>query len=194
MNQRQEQILLSLKKLDFLNRDQLQNIHNLGKVRNANRVLKDLSPYLESYREDYSTIYYLNAEGRAYVNSTKVRRKNPFVNHTIMRNDFYIFAKYPTEWTNEVKISDGTTTIFADTWFKSKGRFHFLEVDSLQKMKENRMKIKNYTALYNAGHLANHFGYFPQLIWLTTTELRRKQLKELCTDIPCIVYTIEDIK
>lgn len=183
-----------MKKLDFLNRDQLQTIHKLGKVRNTNRILKELSPYLESYREEYSTIYYLNAEGRSYVNSNKIRRKNPFVNHAIMRNDFYIFAKFPTEWTNEVKVSDGITTIYTDTWFKTGGKYHFLEVDSLQKMKENRMKIKNYAALYSAGHLSKHFGYFPKLIWLTTTELRKKQLKELCKDFPCVVYTIKDIK
>ncbi|GKU81178.1 replication-relaxation family protein [Niallia sp. NCCP-28] len=194
LNKRQEAILLSLKKLDFLNRDQLQSIHNLGKVRNANRILKELSPYLESFREEYSSIYYLNADGRAYVNSNKVRRKNPFVNHTILRNYFYIFAKRPVEWTNEVKISDGITSIVTDTWFKSNGKYHFLEVDSLQKMKENKTKINNYAALYKAGHLKKHFGYFPTLIWLTTTELRRKQLKELCKDLPCVVYTIDEIK
>lgn len=128
------------------------------------------------------------------MNSTKVRRKNPFVNHTIIRNNFYIYAKYPTEWANEVKIGDGITTVYADTWFKSKGRYHFLEIDSLQKMKENKIKIRNYSSLYKAGHIEKHFGYFPQLIWLTTTELRRNQLSELCKDIPCVVYTIEDIK
>jgi len=194
LSSRQEAILLSLKKLDFLNRDQLQIIHNLGKVRNTNRILKKLSPYLESFREEYSTIYYLNSEGRAYVNSNKVRRKNPFVNHTILRNYFYIFAKKPTEWTNEVKISDGITTLITDTWFKAGGKYHFLEVDSLQKMKENRVKVNNYKALYTAGHLAKHFGYFPPLIWLTTTQLRKKQLKELCKELPCAVYMIDEIK
>lgn len=183
-----------MKKLDFLNREQLQSIHKLGKVRNANRILKELSTYLESYREDYSTIYYLNAEGRAYVNSDKVRRKNPFVNHTILRNYFYIFAKRPVEWSNEVKISDGITSLITDTWFKSSGKFHFLEVDSLQKMKENKVKIENYKALHKAGHITKHFGYFPLLIWVTTTELRRKQLKDLCKELPCIVYTINEIK
>ncbi|WP_236036620.1 replication-relaxation family protein [Heyndrickxia oleronia] len=191
---RQEAILLSLKKLDFLNRDQLQTIHKLGKVRNTNRILKELSPYLESFREEYSTIYYLNSEGRIYVNSNKIRRKNPFVNHVIMRNNFYIFLKCPVEWFNEMKISDGSTTIITDTWFKKGGKYHFLEVDSLQKMKENRVKIKNYIALYRSGHLEKHLGYFPTLIWLTTTELRKKKLKELCKEIPSLVYTIDDIR
>lgn len=183
-----------MKKLDFLNRNQLQTIHKLGKVRNTNRILKELSPYIENFREEYSTIYYLNAEGRAYVSSNKVLRKNPFVNHTILRNDFYIFAKYPADWSNEIKISDGSTTLVTDTWFKKNGKYHFLEVDSLQKMKENRLKIKNYLAMYESGHIAKHFGYFPTLIWLTTTALRKKQLKELCKDLPSTVYTIDDIR
>lgn len=127
------------------------------------------------------------------MNSDKVRRKNPFVNHTIMRNYFYIFAEYPTEWHSEMSITDGITTIVPDTWFKVKGMYHFLEVDSLQKMKENRSKVKNYLALLEAGHLKEHFGYFPPLIWLTTTDLRKKQLKQLCKGLPCAVYLINEI-
>jgi hypothetical protein len=41
--------------------------------------------------------------------------------------------------------------------------------------------------------LTNHLGYFPLLIWVTTTEFRRKQLKELCP-FPCEVYTLDDIR
>ena len=53
LTKRQEEILLSLKKLDFLNRDQLSTIHRLGKVRNTNGILRDLSPYLSNFREEY---------------------------------------------------------------------------------------------------------------------------------------------
>jgi hypothetical protein len=185
---------LSLKKLDFLNRDQLSTIHRLGKVRNTNRVLTELSPYLSSFRDEYSTIYYLNKEGREYVNSSKIRKKNSFVNHVIMRNDFYIFAGFPYEWKNEMKISDGKYTVICDAWLKFKNKFHFLEVDSIQKMKENRAKINQYVGLLKSGLIKDHLGYFPTLIWLTTTELRRKQLIELCKDLPCVVYTIDDIR
>ena len=193
LNERQEKILLSLKKLDFLSREQLQKIHKLGKVRNANRILRELGSYLSSFRENYSTVYYLNKEGREYVNSKKIRRKNQFVNHVLMRNDFYIFAGYPHDWTNEMKVNDGQYAVICDAWFKSKGKYYFLEVDSTQKMKENREKIKQYKGLYSNGALKNHLSYFPTLIWVTTTELRRKQLKELC-DFPCEVYTLDDIR
>jgi hypothetical protein len=194
LNERQERILLSLKKLDFLNRDQLRKIHRLGTVRNTNRILKELSPYLSKFREEYSTIYYLSKDGREYVNSKKVRKKNSFVNHVIARNDFYIYTGLPREWRNEMKVHDGKFTVICDSWFKKENKYHFLEVDLLQKMRENKSKIKQYHGLFENGVLKKHFGYFPTLTWLTTTELRRKILKELCKDLPCVVYTLDDIR
>lgn len=186
---------MSFKKLDFLNRDQLSVIHRLGKKQNTNRVIRELSPYLSSFREgDTPNVYFLNKEGREYVNSTKERKKNKFVNHVLMRNDFYIFAGFPGDWKNEMKVTDGENTVICDALFKSNGKYHFLEVDSLQKMKANRAKIGQYKGLFENGSIEEHFGYFPLLIWLTTTELRKRQLKELCTGLPCAVYSIDDIR
>ncbi|PTY75765.1 hypothetical protein B5V89_19730 [Heyndrickxia sporothermodurans] len=183
-----------MKKLDFLNRDQLSKIHRLGKVRNTNRILNALSPYLSNFREEYSTIYYLNSQGREYVNSQKIRRKNQFVNHIIMRNDFYIFSKCPAVWTNEVRIKDNHHSVICDALFQIDKRYYFLEVDSTQKMKANRAKIQQYLGLFKGGAIKEHFGHFPGLIWLTRTELRRKQLIELCKGLPCKVYTINEIR
>jgi hypothetical protein len=185
---------LSLRKLDYLNREQLQKIHRLGQKRNANRILQQLSPYLSSYREEFSTIYYLNAAGRDYVNSQKIRKKTNFVHHVIMRNDFYIFVGFPHEWMNEMKLTDGEHTVICDAWFKSNGKYHILEVDHQQSMKENRNKIEKYKGLYEEGSVKEKLGYFPPLIWLTTTELRKKQLTTLCKGIPYVIYTINDIK
>jgi hypothetical protein len=194
LNERQERILLSLKKLDYLNREQLQKLHGLGKVRNANRILKDLSPYLSSFREDYSTIYYLNKEGRYYVDSKKIREKTNFVKHVIARNNFYIFYRCPHNWKNEVKVTDGRQTIICDAWFKINDKYNFLEVDVQQSMKENRNKVERYCELHRRGAIREHLGYFPNLIWLTTTELRRKQLKNLCNELHCKIYTLDDIR
>lgn len=194
MSERQEKILLSLKKLDYLNRDQLSTIHRLGKKCNTNRILRELSPYLSSFREEYSNIYFLNKEGREYVNSNKERKKNKFVNHVIIRNDFYIFSGYPHDWKNEIKFSDDNYTIICDSLFKSNGKYQFLEVDSLQKMKNNRSKLANYKGLFENRTIHDHFGYFPKLVWLTTTDLRKRQLIELCKGLPYAVYTIDDIK
>jgi hypothetical protein len=183
-----------LKKLDYLNREQLQKIHRLGQKRNANRILQQLTPYLSSYREEFSTIYYLNKTGREYVNSQKIRKKTNFVHHVIMRNDFYIFVGYPHEWKNEMKLSDGINTVVCDAWFKSNGKYNILEVDHCQTMKENRNKIEKYRGLFEAGAVEKHFGYFPMLIWLTTTKLRKRKLMELCEGLPHFIYTVDDIK
>lgn len=185
---------MSLKRLDYLNRSQLQRLHNLGKTRNANRVLSELSPLLSSFREGYESIYFLNSLGRDYVNAKKVLRKTQFVNHVIMRNEFYLYSKRPHEWRVELKVKDGISSVVCDAWFKVNGRFHFLEVDSTQKMSENRDKIKSYLDMYQRGTLHNHFKYFPTLIWLTSTDLRKKQLQELCKELPCKVFTMSDIK
>jgi hypothetical protein len=191
LNSRQESILLSLKRLDFLNRSQLQKIHRLGGVRNTNKTLKKLSPWLHSYREGYESIYFLNPEGREYVGSEKVRRKGQFVNHALMRNEMFIYFKCPADWKNEIRVSDGKNAVVCDALFTANLRKHFLEVDSMQKMKVNREKVEKYAAMRAA--LEQKLGYFPTLVWLTTTELRRKQLQELCKDLPCIIYTLSDI-
>ncbi|MEK3855918.1 replication-relaxation family protein [Cytobacillus sp. FSL H8-0458] len=195
LTERQEKILLSLRKQDYLNRDQLTRIHRLGSVRNANRVLKDLSLYLSSFREDSnSTVYFLNKEGREYVGSEKIKRKTKFVNHYLMRNDFYIYIGYPHEWENELKISDGTYTVISDSYYKKDGRYHFLEVDSTQKMIVNRKKIEQYKGLMKEGKLAKNVGHFPKLVWLTVTDLRKKQLAVLCKGLPFAIYTMNDIR
>lgn len=183
-----------MKKLDFLNRDQLNKIHRLGQVRNTNRILNELSLYLSSYREEYSTVYYLNKYGREYVNSKKIRKKTAAVNHIIMRNDFYIFSGFPLNWKNEMRLKDDEFNVICDAWFKKDGRYHILEVDLNQKMKENRNKIMKYKGLMQNGTIKHVYGYFPTLIWLTTTELKRKQLKDLSEGLPHEIFTINDIR
>lgn len=175
-----------------MTRDQLGRYFNLGKKRNTNRVLHNLSSYLSSIRDGYETIYYLNNLGRHYVDCDKIRKKGGHVQHTIMRNEFWLFHKSPRDWKNEVKISDGTTSIIVDGMYSRNGFQHFLEVDNLQTMKENREKIKRYKELMPS--VVKQLGYYPTLVWLTTTELRREQLEVSCGGLKCKVYTINEIR
>jgi hypothetical protein len=81
-----------------------------------------------------------------------------------------------------------------DAMYK-KEQQHFLEVDHTKTMKENRLKIDKYIALYNNGLIAESLGHFPIVVFLTTTELRRKQLQEALKVLPgAKVYTMTDIK
>lgn len=191
LSSRDEQILLLLRKFDFLTRDQLNKCFKLGKVRNTNRVLKNLSNYLASYREGNQSVYYLSNLGREYVECTKVRKKGNHVQHTVMRNEFWLFFKCPQDWKNEIKISSGANTVVTDSMFTRNGFKYFLEVDNIQKMKVNRDKIQRYKNLMPS--LIQQFGYNPTLVWLTTTELRRKQLEEACEGLKYQVYTMDDI-
>lgn len=189
---RDEQILLLLKKFDFLTRDQLNSYFKLGTVRNTNYVLRNLSEYLMTIREGYQSIYYLSREGREYVDCEKIRKKGGHVQHVVMRNEIWLHFKCPKDWRNEVKISDEKTSVVADAVFTRNGFYHFLEVDNLQSMKENRAKIIRYKELLDS--LVKQFGYFPTLVWLTTTEHRRKQLESACNGLNFKVFTINDIQ
>lgn len=111
-----------------------------------------------------------------------------------MRNDFYIYSGLPSSWKNEMSLSDGTVKVIMDAWFKSEGYYNILEVDYTQSMKENRAKIQRYRQLFQNGAIEKKFGYFPCINWLTTSEIRRKKLQEACSDLPVMVFTINDIK
>lgn len=195
LSNREEQILLLLKRFDFLTRDQLNRYFRLGTIRNANRVLGYLSDYLTSIREGHQTIYYLNKNGRAHVGCDKIRKRGGHVHHTVMRNEFWLFYGCPSDWKSEIKVSDGKATVIVDAMFMKTMQHHFLEVDNTQPMKENRIKIARYKALVENGLIAQKLGHFPTVVWLTTTELRRKQLQEACKTLPNVkVYTVTDIK
>ncbi|MHC8516212.1 replication-relaxation family protein [Sporosarcina sp. ITBMC105] len=196
LSDREERILLLLKKFDFMTRDQLNRYFQFGTVRNTNRILSGLSGYLKSTRIGYETIYYLSKAGKSYVDCEKVRKADGQIRHSIMRNDLWLFNDCPLEWKNETRVSDGYTSVIVDAMYTDGwDRRHFLEVDHKQTMKENRNKIKRFKELHVNGLLEEKFGHFPTIVWLTTTELRRTQMKEYCAGLPAVmVFTTNDIK
>ena len=195
LNQREEAILSLLKRCDFMTRDQIRRYFRIGTVRHTNRLLSGLSEYLSSVRNGYQSIYYLNKRGRAYVECDKIRKNGGHVYHAIMRNDMWLYYGCPPDWRNEIKVSDGKSSVIVDAMFTKSLRYHFLEVDRMQSMSENRAKIKRYIELVSNGKLAESLGHVPTLVWLTTTELRRKQLQDACKALPVTkVFTIDDIK
>jgi hypothetical protein len=184
---KQEQILLSLKKLDYLNRSQIQRLHNLGSVSNANRFLKGMNDYLAYFR-DGENIYYLNKEGRNRIDCQRIRKKTTNARHFLMRNDLYIEVGRPSSWKNEMKLSipDTDIVIICDALYKVGNRYHFVEVDNTQKMTKNKHKVKEYRKLAKETDFT--------LIWVTTTEYRKKRLETISEGLNSKVYLWNDLK
>lgn len=186
--QRTENILLSLKKLDYLTRSQLQTLHNLKSMRNANRVLNNLSEYVSFFRHGLEKVYYLNKAGRERVQCDKVRKKTPNIQHFLLRNQFYIYMKRPATWENEIKIKVGDVSIVCDASFTYQGKKCFVEVDISQPMMKNKAKVDKYKKMKELTD--DPFS----LIWITEIESRRYKLAKLCEGLIGTVFTLNDIK
>lgn len=147
--------------------------------------MQDLEDYVSSFREG-EKIYYLNKEGRERVDCSKVRKKTAQARHWLMRNDLYIAMGQPSTWKNEMRfgIKDVASLVVDATFIKDK-IMHVVEVDHKQKMSKNRTKIEKLKKIQEK-------KYF-KLIWVTTTEYRRKQLEKLCDGIDCTVFTTKDL-
>lgn len=184
--EREEQILLSLKKLDYLTRSQIQRIHGLGKDRNATRVLKNMEEYVNHFREG-ENIYYLSAEGRKRVGAEKARRKSEEARYIIQRNYVYIHYGCPELWQSEVNVSDNVPV---DATFTVNDRLHIVDVDRPGQMSANLEKIGKYKEMVNAGVFDNP----PVFIWVTITALKKKQLEEALEGLDHVVYLLDDLK
>lgn len=184
-----------MKKLDYLTTSQLQQIHGLKSLRNAQKVIKGMEQYLSVMR-DGENIYYLNAEGRAMVDCQKIRKSTGNVRHFIMRNGIYIRYGKPATWRNEIKITSkgatkkDTVVNVADALFKRDNVWHIVEVDNEQRWQNNGRKMANYRELVKRGT----FGEKPPLfIWVTALESRKAKLTKLCEGLNVVVYTFGEL-
>lgn len=154
-----------------------------------------MEEYLQFFREEsYGTVYYLSKIGRQMIGSSKVVRRTLQTRHTLMRNDFFFFAGCPMNWRNEIKVTDGQTTLVTDALFIKEKRYNFLEVDNAQSMVENASKVKRYRDMFDRGLFQKEFGYFPTLHIVTVSKSRIRRFEDMCKGIPTQVYYIEDIR
>jgi hypothetical protein len=192
---REEAICLSLKKLDYLSRSQIQKLHGLGGDRNARRILDNMAPLISCFRGGTGeNIYYLNKLGRERVGCVVIRQKTIQAGHYLMRNAVYIHYVGNEDWKNEVRFHvDGVVTPIPDAYFRYNQRRHFLEVDHLQHMNKNRDKIERYKKLYATGAVQQKLKYFPRLVWVTLTESRKRQLAEWCHGLDTVIHLWDEI-
>jgi hypothetical protein len=187
--QRIENILLSLKRFDYLTRAQLQFIHNLKGDRNANRILTGMDEYLHHFRHGLEKVYYLSKAGRERVGAEVVRKKTPNIQHFLLRNQLWIHLGYPHTWENEIKITVKDISVVCDAKFNMKDKnLGIVEVDISQPMIKNKAKIDKYRKIKEM--TGNEF----HLIWVTELESRKTKLLELMKGLPGHVFTLKEIK
>lgn len=194
LSERHEQVLLKLKKFDYITARQVQKLFD-WKPDNMYRILRQLSPYLNVFKDGMTNIYYLNAAGREVTQCQKVRKRLTTVMHYIMRNDLYIYLGQPETWKNEVRFrytgsgKRDKITIVADAYYTT-DRAHIIEIDYTQRMNQNKIKVEKYRRLIEKGA----FKGMPELVWVTTTTYRKKALLDLCEGLDTKVYLGSDLR
>lgn len=155
--------------------------------------MHDLEEYVNCFR-DRENVYYLNKKGAERIGSTVVRDKRMQFRHFLLRNDLYISFGCPASWENESPIQGGMIRIIPDAVFESQEKYKIVEVDHTQKMIVNEKKLNKYAKLKDSNTFQKQLGYFPDLIWITTTEVRRKKLAKYCKErgLTHSIYTESD--
>ncbi|SDI16592.1 Replication-relaxation [Alteribacillus persepolensis] len=177
---------MSLKKLDYLTREQIQIIHDLKSARNANRILNNMDEYLCSFRHGLEKVYYLNKLGRERVGCKVVRKRTTNVQHFLLRNQLYIMVGCPSSWKNEMRLKTKEAQLVCDAKFDYKNVPRFVEVDCSQSMQKNERKIEKYRTF------AKYTNF--SLIWVTELESRKPRLERLCNGLSFDIYTAKQIK
>jgi hypothetical protein len=179
----------NLAKLGCLSRSQLQMLLDIPDVRMMNRILRNMSKYL-NYTKLNEHVYYLNKNGRETIGAEWEYKKNSRIEHDVMRNDIYIFYHRPSDWKIECptdwKENGKEYQLISDARFAYHDMIYFVEVDVQQKMTVNKQKIKKYTSLFR---VMNQKGMDPILLWYTVSEVRKERLEKWCKEygVPCEV-------
>ncbi|WP_144518057.1 replication-relaxation family protein [Bacillus thuringiensis] len=173
------EILSSLSKLEFASRRQLQAIHCLGSIRNANRILKDLRAYCHVTAHNREHVYYLNKKGFALLGiDAKERKKKHQLEHILLRNEAWMWLNFP-DWKTEqvitLRYQGEEKTIVPDAFFTKDNVPHFVEIDRLQHMKVNEKKIQYYAYLTKI--YQKQQNKVPILLFFTISDCREKKLE-----------------
>lgn len=197
---RQMMILTSIRKLKFATRRHLMAIHDLGGIRNANRILKDLSTFVNStvYKKEY--VYYLNKKGRALFDDTEKIAPTIRLAHSLMRNEAWLYLFCPDDWQIETpiryKIDDKKKTIIPDVKFRDEeGILNAVEIDRTQMMNINSEKMKRYGE-FTTYYKNKYNGKVPIIHFFTVTEHRQKTLEKFAMnhDVFIKVYVVPEFQ
>lgn len=195
---RQMAILATIRKLQFATRRHLMSVHDMGGIRNANRIMKDLFSYTSKVTHNKEYVYYLNQSGHKLFGEGKVVHHSR-VAHAILRNEAWLHLFCPDDWQIETEIryikDDKKKKIVPDVKFRDEDRIlHAVEIDRTQKMVVNDKKLKCYEELTKI-YKQKYKGKVPVIHFFTITKYREKKLEQLAAkyDVFVKVYVIQEI-
>jgi hypothetical protein len=196
---RQMSILATIRKLQFATRRHLMSVHDMGGIRNANRIMSDLKPYVSKTMQGKEYVYYLNKEGYAMFGDDGRGVSRGKLAHALLRNEAWLYLFCPDDWQIETEIrykkNEEKKKIVPDVKFRDEeGILHAVEIDRSQKMKINKEKLKKYeefTKIYKQ----KYNGKVPVIHFFTVTKYREKKLEELAAkcDVFLKVYVVGEI-
>ena len=185
----------------------LRGIHDLKSYRNACYTLKRIEEYTSTTYYNKEKVFYLNKAGRNLIGSTKEVKPNLKLEHTLLRNDAYLYLNCPLDWQNEKVleyevqqpnpqgiiirgISVATKSrVIADAVYKRNGYTHIVEIDNKRDMKDNIKKIKSYKECFK-------FLDTPRLEIFTASLDRKRKFEKMLQEskLRGEVWTYEEIR
>lgn len=167
----------------------LRGIHDLKSYRNACYVLKKIEPYVNTTFFNKEKVFYLNKQGLSFIDSDKQQVKKSNLEHTLLRNEAYMYLNCPLDWKNECVLEyevmqpnnlgiviKGMNVVtkskmVADAVYKRNGYTHIVEIDNTRHMQDNHKKIKSYTDCFKSLDT-------PRLQIFTTTVDRKRKFEK----------------
>ncbi|PEJ23696.1 hypothetical protein CN571_20915 [Bacillus pseudomycoides] len=163
-------------------------------IRNANRIMGDLKPYVSKAIHGKEYVYYLNKEGHSLFGEGAVVSRGKMA-HALLRNEAWLHLFCPDDWQVETEIryrkNGEKKKIIPDVKYRDEeGILHAVEVDRSQKMKINEEKLKKYeefTQIYKQ----KYNGKVSIIHFFTVTKYREKKLEQLAAKYD--IYVIQSI-
>lgn len=167
----------------------LRGIHDLKSYRNACYALKKIEPFTHQTFFNKEKVFYLNKQGLSLIDSDKGQCKKSNLEHTLLRNEAYIYLNCPVDWKCEVVLEYEVETpnnfgivikgmnivtknkMVADAIYKRNGYTHIIEIDNIRDMKDNHKKIKSYVDCFKSLDT-------PRLEIFTTTIDRKRKFEK----------------
>nr|WP_259549287.1 hypothetical protein [Heyndrickxia oleronia] len=201
-----ESLLTTIDQLGMVTIRQLRQKHDLKSYRNACRVINQLDPYIHTTFFNKEKVLYLNKDGREFVGSTKEVKRNALIEHILLSNEVYFHFNCPFDWQrehvfeleaqmkkHEIIVNGGlkiaNKKIIADASFTRNGYIHFIEIDNIRDMSDNKKKIESYIDVLKQIRLSTLYIF-------TKSNIRKRKFESLIkqNNLRAYVHTFDEIK